>query len=79
MLEKGRGPLVAVFACLDMWARGCASSTCIPAARRRGRPWGEAGLNLAQAWHQFDEIARAIAAVELFGENAIPTIFHRAI
>ena len=46
---------------------------------RRGRSGGKTGLNFAQAGHQFDEIARAIAAVELFGENPVPAILHRAI
>ena len=42
-------------------------------------PGGKTGLNLAQAGHQFDEIARAIAAVELLSENPVPAILHRAI
>jgi hypothetical protein len=36
-------------------------------------------LNFAQPGHEFDKVARAMAAIELMHQNLIPTILYRAI
>lgn len=45
-----------------------------------GQPgWGQEALNFAQSRHQFDEITGAVAAVQLLGQNSVPSVLHRAI
>ncbi len=50
---------------------------CVPSCRNCAHAHLASGF--AQSRHQFDEVARAIAAVELLGKDAVPTVLHRAV
>src|SRR5690606_24915256 len=74
--------------CPTGFCRGCAGEddewperfAAVAVASFSARPhWAEPALLLAQPGHQFDEIAGAVAAVELFGEDAVPAVLHRAV